>query len=196
MRNAAKRESVTPEGIERIQVVKAAYEYLKKLDAKFGARTPGQSTLRSVKDSTASGNGIGMSNNSLTAKIEGKDMLDGEVVNERRVAVVLGLTASGKSSALVNRLTKAYKGRILDSDMIKTMADEYENGYGAGFVHNESKDVLTEYGDRPINNFFTPTQQEGVVNGYAWVSNDVPPHTSPSLVDYQRDVDLACEGMQ
>jgi len=76
----------------------------------------------------------------LTKKLYGK----GATKQDRRVDVVIGATASGKSSAVAEPVAKKYGSIIIDSDMAKEMLPEYDNGRGAGAVHQESKIINTE----------------------------------------------------
>lgn len=54
--------------------------------------------------------------------------------------IVLGLPASGKSSTVVNKLDIMKKGSFfnLDNDNIKPFFEEFDNGKGAGYVHEAS----------------------------------------------------------
>lgn len=62
----------------------------------------------------------------------------GEVAQERRIDIVIGVPAAGKSSVLVNPLSEQHKSRVIDSDMAKELLPEYDGGKGAGNVHKES----------------------------------------------------------
>ena len=61
-----------------------------------------------------------------------------EVERGRRIDIVIGRPSAGKSSAFVNELSVKNKARVCDSDTIKTMLPEFDVGYGAGVVHEES----------------------------------------------------------
>lgn len=52
--------------------------------------------------------------------------------------IVIGPPAAGKSSVLANPLSQKYGSRIIDSDTAKTMPPEFDGGFGAGRVHEES----------------------------------------------------------
>lgn len=64
-----------------------------------------------------------------------------EVERGRRIDLVIGRPSAGKSSAFVNELSVAHKARVCDSDTIKTMLPEFDDGYGAGVVHEESAEL-------------------------------------------------------
>lgn len=65
--------------------------------------------------------------------------LTGEIRREKRLDIVIGLPASGKSSALVEPISEQYNSRIIDSDEAKKLLPEYNDGWGAGIVHKESQ---------------------------------------------------------
>lgn len=65
--------------------------------------------------------------------------LTGEIRREKRLDIVIGLPASGKSSALVEPISEMYHSRIIDSDEAKKLLPEYNGGWGAGIVHKESQ---------------------------------------------------------
>ncbi len=65
--------------------------------------------------------------------------LTGEISREKRLDIVIGLPASGKSSALVEPISEMYHSRIIDSDEAKKLLPEYNDGWGAGIVHKESQ---------------------------------------------------------
>ena len=62
----------------------------------------------------------------------------GEVRQERRLDIVIGPPAAGKSSVLADPLSAKYHSRIIDSDMAKERLSGYRDGLGAGVVHEES----------------------------------------------------------
>lgn len=72
----------------------------------------------------------------------GKTVYTGPVAQERRLDIVIGLPGSGKSSAVVDPLSFEHKSRLIDSDEAKKLIDEFDDGWGAGRVHQESKLVL------------------------------------------------------
>lgn len=63
----------------------------------------------------------------------------GEIHCGRRLDIVIGLPASGKSSALVEPISELYESRVIDSDEAKKLLPEFNNGWGAGVVHKESQ---------------------------------------------------------
>lgn len=76
---------------------------------------------------------------------EGKEIYNGEVKNEKKASIVLGLPASGKSSTLVNPLSEYYKAKVIDADIVKQLIPEYGGGAGADLVHPESKAINIDY---------------------------------------------------
>ena len=69
------------------------------------------------------------------------EVYNGVVKREKRLDIVIGLPASGKSSSLVNPLSEYNKSLVVDSDIVKTMLPEFNEGWGADIVHEESKDI-------------------------------------------------------
>lgn len=76
---------------------------------------------------------------SVVTDESGHVSLTGEIRREKRLDIVIGLPASGKSSALVEPISEQYNSRIIDSDEAKKLLPEYNDGWGAGIVHTESQ---------------------------------------------------------
>lgn len=74
----------------------------------------------------------------------GNACYNGSVGNDKRIDIVIGLPASGKSSTIVNPISREFHSKVIDSDMAKELLPEFNGGWGAGVVHEESKDI-TEY---------------------------------------------------
>ena len=73
---------------------------------------------------------------------------DGYVNMGRELHIVVGLPASGKSSNLVDVISKEFGARVLDNDMTKQSIPEYWGGWGAGAVHEEAKEITDEVMER------------------------------------------------
>ena len=67
-----------------------------------------------------------------------KVVYTGDIKQERRMDIVIGPPAAGKSSVLVDPLSHMFKSRIVDSDMAKELLPEYQEGLNSGYLHNES----------------------------------------------------------
>ncbi len=76
--------------------------------------------------------------------IDGNVKYNGEVKQEYRVDLVIGLPGSGKSSTVAIPLSEKYKSKIIDIDMVKEKLPEYDNGLGASAVHLESVKIAKE----------------------------------------------------
>lgn len=88
---------------------------------------------------------VGVDENGKTKKDKnGNVVYDGPVKKEYRAEIVLGAPAGGKSSVIVDKVSKNTGSMVLDSDEIKAMLPEFENGSGAGLVHKESADIILE----------------------------------------------------
>lgn len=74
--------------------------------------------------------------------ISGKNEFNGNVKKEFRAEIVIGAPAGGKSSVIVDKVSKNTGSRVLDSDEIKALLPEFDGGNGAGKVHTESADVI------------------------------------------------------
>ena len=72
----------------------------------------------------------------------------------RRLDIVIGPPAAGKSSVFVDRLSVFHRSRVLDADAIKKRLPGFDNGNGASFVHEESsalnKLIIKELLDRNL----------------------------------------------
>lgn len=82
--------------------------------------------------------------NVKAAKVDEKGKVEytEDVKRGKRLDIVIGLPASGKSSAVVDKISTKYHSRVLDNDIIKTMIPEYNNGWGASVVHKESQEIM------------------------------------------------------
>ncbi|MCG7985078.1 MAG: zeta toxin family protein [Candidatus Thiodiazotropha lotti] len=79
-----------------------------------------------------------------------------EVAAERKVWLVLGPPASGKSSLVESgdgnlEMAKKLKAMIIDSDDAKARIPEFDGGLGANAVHQESKRIATQILSRAID---------------------------------------------
>jgi predicted ABC-type ATPase len=72
----------------------------------------------------------------------GEDVFGGKVKQGKRLDLVIGPPASGKSEVLVNPLSKKFQSLVIDSDRVKVKLPEYDGGKGAKVVHRESNDIL------------------------------------------------------
>ena len=66
---------------------------------------------------------------------------DGVVKNEGIAFIIIGPSAAGKST-IADPISQNYSARIYDSDVVKQMIPEFDDGYGAGRVHEESSEVM------------------------------------------------------
>ena len=92
----------------------------------------------------------------LEMRLEAKDRITAnqtgdpgyEVKTDKRLDIVIGFPAAGKSSAIVKNIQGTYQSRIIDSDDVKTQLEShgFRNGIGANFVHRESAEINKEIG--------------------------------------------------
>lgn len=78
---------------------------------------------------------------SAVTQSDGTVTFDGEIRCEKRLDIVIGLPAAGKSSALAEPLSEFYKSRLIDCDEAKKRLPGFDGGWGAGYVHPESQKV-------------------------------------------------------
>lgn len=69
----------------------------------------------------------------------GRIRYDGDVRKGSRLDIVIGLPASGKSSAIVDTISQEFHSRIIDNDEAKKLFPEYDDGWGAGTVNEEAQ---------------------------------------------------------
>lgn len=80
--------------------------------------------------------------NGKIKKINGVEQFTGEVEQGRHACIVIGRPAGGKSRVFANPLSNRYKARILDADTVKPWLDGFDDGYGAGYVQDESSLIM------------------------------------------------------
>lgn len=78
---------------------------------------------------------------SAVTKSNGAVSFSGDILCNKRLDIVIGLPAAGKSSALAEPISELCQSRIIDSDEAKKLLPEYQNGWGAGVVHTESQNI-------------------------------------------------------
>jgi len=69
----------------------------------------------------------------------------GEVKREHRVDIVMGLPGAGKTKTAINPLSQKNGALYMANDLLKEAFDEYDGGWGAPFVHDESGIVLNQW---------------------------------------------------
>ena len=71
----------------------------------------------------------------------GNTIYNGDVERGSRLDIVIGLPASGKSSAIVDTISYTNRSMLIDNDEAKRLFPEFNKGWGAGVVHAESQMV-------------------------------------------------------
>jgi predicted ABC-type ATPase len=64
-----------------------------------------------------------------------------KIKNNKEFYIVMGPSSAGKSTGLVDKLQKETGSFLADSDEIKKLIPEFNNGYNANGVHAESSDI-------------------------------------------------------
>lgn len=72
---------------------------------------------------------------------DGNTLYNGDVEKGRRLDIVIGLPASGKSSAIVDTISYEQHSMLIDNDEAKRQFPEFNKGWGANTVHKESQIV-------------------------------------------------------
>lgn len=149
MRAAHKGEKVSLESVENEPAIKEAFERAKydksTLDEYKGTKKREQLQKRLENRLLSDENGA------FSRKDKAGEHFDGKVVNGKEAFIVIGKPAGGKSSVFANPLSKEYGARIIDSDMVKTWLPEFDNGFGAGKVQNESAMIAEKALKRAID---------------------------------------------
>lgn len=78
---------------------------------------------------------------SAVTQDDGAVSLSGEVRCDRRLDIIIGLPAAGKSSAVAEPISELFKSRLIDCDEAKKMLPGFDGGWGAQTVHKESKTI-------------------------------------------------------
>lgn len=71
----------------------------------------------------------------------GKVQYNGDVSKNSRLDIVIGFPGSGKSTAIVDVISNEFHSQIVDNDEAKKLIPEFNNGWGAGVVHEESQKI-------------------------------------------------------
>ena len=107
----------------------------------------------------------------------GNDEYNGNIKKGKRLDIVIGLPASGKSTAVVNTLSEFYQSAVIDSDIIKSKLPEFNDGWGAMLVYEESSNLnlkLLEEAMKLDNNIILPIVGSKVssVENYIAIANE------------------------
>ena len=140
-------DTIDIEEINESNAIKNSLEEMGTIPETYKINTPERESQRAeiVKNLMALGSYTGVDNH-------GKDIYNGSVNQGYRIDLVVGLPAAGKSSVLVNPLSKQNHARVIDSDMAKEMIPEFNNGIGASAVHEESKDIVNHVIAQAVGN--------------------------------------------
>ena len=130
-------EKVTLEDMYSIPEVQYAIENEKKGSSKedFKNDPEREAKQQEVLDDLTS---LGSAESIMGVDGKPKVVYTGDIKQERRIDIVIGPPAAGKSSVLVDPLSHVHKSRVIDSDMAKELLPEYEGGLNSGYLHEES----------------------------------------------------------
>ena len=80
----------------------------------------------------------------------GKLEYTGKVDNNKEAWIVIGPPAAGKSSVFADPISRDNNARIIDSDTVKKWLPEFDNGFGAGRVQEESAMIMERALDKAV----------------------------------------------
>lgn len=120
----------------RSRIAQSASTFL--LDNREGIRNDAVEYLLSLGAAEADENG------NILVDENGDTVYNKNVERGSRLDIVIGLPASGKSSAIVDTLSAEFHSRVIDNDEAKKRIPEYDDGWGAGVVHEESQAISEE----------------------------------------------------
>ncbi len=129
-----RKESVQLEEIEDTPEIKLAYARIFQAAETITLEGREKVQERALQELDQMGSASGPDAN-------GKMTYQGDIRKEARLDIVIGLPASGKSSALVDVISQEFHSRIIDNDEAKKRIPEFDNGWGAGVVHRESQKI-------------------------------------------------------
>lgn len=140
MRAAHKGEKVALSDVENEPAIKKAFERA-KFDKNTLEQYKGDKKRQKLQDELTE-RLLSDENGSFTGKDHGKENFDGKVEQGREAYIVIGRPAGGKSSVFANPISKEHNARIIDSDIVKTWLPEFDEGFGAGRVQEESSMIM------------------------------------------------------
>ena len=100
-----------------------------------------------------------LSMGSMQEQPDGRYKANGPIKREFKAVIVTGLPAAGKSSRMVNPISRDIGGFVFDNDEIKGLIDEFKESKGAaaGAVHEESSNIQKE----ALKEFLTGGKRQG-----------------------------------
>ena len=138
------------EAMERAQEVERTIEEKYGTNTTDGINTPERKAIRdeiieaAMTDHMTKEVPIGRLGKNLETNEGLEDGESYEVEKGKRAFIAIGFPAAGKSTTFANPLAKMFKARLCDSDTIKKVLPEFENGYGGNAVHEESARINEE----------------------------------------------------
>ena len=140
-------EEVSADEIESVPKIAAALEKSRNAEETYSINTQERQELRdeAAEKLLNMGSYSGVDSS-------GKDAYNNDIRQERRIDIVIGPPAAGKSSVLVNPLSERHGSRVIDSDMAKELLPEFEGGVGASAVHRESQNIIKDVISEAVSN--------------------------------------------
>lgn len=133
----------------------------------------------------------------LLVDSDGNTLYNSNVDQGNRLDIVIGLPASGKSSAIVDTISHEHNSMLIDNDEAKRLFPEFNKGWGADTVHAESKIVEQRVFYDAIDqgkNIVLPkvgSSSEQLLNDYILPAKDKGYKVNVHFVDLDRNKALA-----
>ena len=128
---------------------------------------------------------------------DGNTLYNNSVDQGNRLDIVIGLPASGKSSAIVDTISHEHNSMLIDNDEAKRLFPEFNKGWGADTVHAESKIVEQRVFYDALDqgkNIVLPkvgSSSEQLLNDYILPAKDKGYKVNVHFVDLDRNKALA-----
>lgn len=132
--------------INNLPEIKLAREYINYFEtkAKMPEHLSEKERLMAYKEVIKMGSVSVDANNNILLDAKKKESYNGEIRKDKKLDIVIGLSASGKSSNLVLPLSQMNQARVVDADIVKELLSEYARGWGSGKVHKDSKQIADD----------------------------------------------------
>lgn len=136
---------------------------------------------------------VSLENGKPLVDSDGNTVYNGIVEQGSRLDIVIGLPASGKSSAIADIISKEHHSMLIDNDEAKRRFPEFNQGWGANAVHAESQIVEQRVFHDAIwqgKNVVLPKvggDAEGLLDDYIRPAKDAGYQVNVHFVDLDRN---------
>ena len=99
----------------------------------------------------------------------GETVYEGDIVQGKRLDIVLGLPASGRSTVLADRMSAEFHSRLIDNKETQKNIIEYNKGWGARITHKEAQTITDSLFHKSIE------RGENIVSSGSLLNNSLLP---------------------